>query len=108
MSDPYRQPEYVSVESLGSESLGNKVTFSESDLQVPMQLLQQQQQQQHQQQQLSQIPQQIQPIITKGRNVRPAVQTKNRALAQAPQQPIMRKQITHVVTIKFTLLLLCQ
>ncbi|XP_034241723.1 MLX-interacting protein [Thrips palmi] len=91
MNDPYRQPEYVSVESLGSESLGNKVTFSESDLQVPMQLIQQQHHPQ-----LSQLPQQVQPIISKGRNVRPAAQTKSRALTQAPQQSIVRKQITHV------------
>lgn len=92
MSDPYRQPEYVSVESLGSDSLGNKVTFSDSDLQVSMQLIQQQ----HHPQQSSQIPQQIQPVITKSRNVRPAAQTKNRALAQAPQQPVIRKQISHL------------
>lgn len=98
MSDPYRQPEYVSVESLGSESLGNKVTFSDPDLQVSMQLIQQQQHHQTQQQQLPQLPQQIQPI-TKGRNVRPTAQPKNRALTQAPSQPVMRKQITHVVSI---------
>lgn len=97
LNDPYRQPEYVSVDSLSTNSLDNRVlqgNFSESDLQVPMQLIQQQQPQ------LSQLPQQhMQPMRSpnKTRAVRPAAQSKNRQLAQVPpQQTMLRKQITHV------------
>lgn len=102
MNDPYRQPEYVSVETLGSDAIENRVlqtTFSETDLQVPMQLIQQQQQ--SQQQQLSHLPhQQIQSIRSpnKTRTVRPTPQPKGRPLSQAAQQPLARKQISHVVS----------
>ncbi|KAK3930671.1 Carbohydrate-responsive element-binding protein [Frankliniella fusca] len=106
LNEPYRQPEYVSVESLGSESIDNRTlqaTFSQSDLQVPMQLIQEQIQQPQPQQQpsplLSQLPQQhIQANLSpnKTQTVRPAAQTKTRQINQTPHQPVLRKQIAHV------------
>lgn len=102
MNDPYRQPEYVSVESLGSETLDSRAlqaTFSESDLQVPLQLIQEQLQQQQSSPLVSQISQQhIQPSRSpnKTRTVRSAAQSKSRPINQAPHQQVMRKQTAHV------------
>lgn len=96
MNDPYRQPEYVSVDSLGADTLDNRVlqaTFSETDLQVPMQLLQQ-----HQQPSLSHLPQQQMQSLrspNKTRSVRPIPQQKTRPLTQPTPQVLLRKQMAH-------------